>query len=467
MKITFAIVIKDESKAKSKDTIRTIYLRVTSGGKQFYLDTGQRCAIKNFYNKQNQFVRLGTPYADQINSDLREMLRDAELRTARIIAKSGNLDFATLKNSLLGRASSSTIQDILYNKLEEWQHTRNLAKSSYEIYKTAVDSFVKFCNESNYGVIRHEVVNDYTRSRLFNVQYYRVIRTMVAQLEKSGEVPKFTVENLYTIKPTKSLIEKKQVALIESEVEKFYKLWKNWGDGDQEYKKVIGSFVLLCETGMRHCDLITLNHKEVFSTAGISYIEKIAQKVKAKFAVPLSEVAKEILDYYKSEGKYFDFFKDFTNNRSKKNAYNKTLQKMALKLGIQKHISSHVGRHTFITILSQKGVHTANIQSMVGHSDYRMTEKYKSIDKSTAFKDFFASKSNNETGIDPTYQMLIRRIHKKIGPSEAVTKDLNAFLASKGIHDDVQDYLTYKKTMGAAAHYLIGIFFKQNGQIII
>lgn len=54
----------------------------------------------------------------------------------------------------------------------------------------------------------------------------------------------------------------------------------------------------------------------------------------------------------------------------------RVLKEWTQKAGIQKHISFHCARHTFITMLIDNGAGIKTAASLAGHSSTRHTEKY-------------------------------------------------------------------------------------------
>ena len=55
---------------------------------------------------------------------------------------------------------------------------------------------------------------------------------------------------------------------------------------------------------------------------------------------------------------------------------NKQLKRVATKAGIEKNITTHVGRHTFATLLLTKGAGIYDVQELLGHHDVKVTQVY-------------------------------------------------------------------------------------------
>ena len=55
---------------------------------------------------------------------------------------------------------------------------------------------------------------------------------------------------------------------------------------------------------------------------------------------------------------------------------NKRLKRIAVKAGIKKNLSTHVGRHSFATMLISGNINLAVIKELLGHSDVKITQVY-------------------------------------------------------------------------------------------
>ena len=59
--------------------------------------------------------------------------------------------------------------------------------------------------------------------------------------------------------------------------------------------------------------------------------------------------------------------------------YNVLLKTVAKQCGIEKHLSSHIARHTFATFALTKGVSIESVSKMLGHSNISTTQIYARI----------------------------------------------------------------------------------------
>lgn len=124
-------------------------------------------------------------------------------------------------------------------------------------------------------------------------------------------------------------------------------------------------FVFACYTGLAFTDLSHLSKSDMkIDENGSEWIIKSRQKTKIVSHIPLLPIAKEIWEKY-------DYHLPTLSNQK----YNSYLGEIADVCGIQKHLHSHLARHTFATILLNSGVDMVSVSKILGHSNSKITEK--------------------------------------------------------------------------------------------
>ena len=167
---------------------------------------------------------------------------------------------------------------------------------------------------------------------------------------------------------------------------------------DDEYKLVIAAFNnnkryrLMFEwqyyTGMRIGEVLALRKSDVHITPDRSYVsvtgtysyiqKKRKERTKTKASkrdVDLPPKAVEI--YHEAcELSKVDFL--FVNSKQKTHkppAISKSLKRREIKLNFNKHLTTHIFRHTHISKLAELGVPLHAIKERVGHESSDITEK--------------------------------------------------------------------------------------------
>lgn len=156
--------------------------------------------------------------------------------------------------------------------------------------------------------------------------------------------------------------------LTPSEIMGFY----NYNCGTDSKNRVKDIFVFLCMTGMRHIDVINLNQHHFILKENKTYVQKRSEKIGKFFYLELTNIANDIrlrLDHdfvisnqafnrilkeIGEESKLFDgiFFNQVKNKKFK----------------MYEVLSSHIGRHSFITNLVDAKYPINQIMRMTGHT---------------------------------------------------------------------------------------------------
>lgn len=138
-------------------------------------------------------------------------------------------------------------------------------------------------------------------------------------------------------------------------------------------------FLFSCFTGLRASDVTGLRWGEIVKEydGGLA-VCKIMKKTTQRVTVPLSKPALNFLPIKKDESKPMDFvysLRDIRNMTSH-------IVEWAKDAGIKKHVTFHVARHTFATLVLTQGADIYTVSKLLGHSDVSVTQRYaKVIDK--------------------------------------------------------------------------------------
>lgn len=146
-------------------------------------------------------------------------------------------------------------------------------------------------------------------------------------------------------------------------------------------------FIFECYSGLRISDILTLRWENV-TEEGISIRMRKTGKV---ISVPLQKNVKEMLQKHASEGGNFVFgyLKSMSSDPTSKQetraigvataSINKSLKTIARLAGITKPLSTHIGRHSFATMLLSSGIDLPVIQELMGHHDVKVTQIYAKV----------------------------------------------------------------------------------------
>lgn len=136
--------------------------------------------------------------------------------------------------------------------------------------------------------------------------------------------------------------------------------------------------------GMNFADMAVLTWSDIID----GRIHYVRSKTKGQFNVKVIGMVKDILNYYKSQVRPTKYVfpillkEDLTpqqifNRRHKVSGrFNRHLKEIAKIAGVSKNITVYTFRHSYATLLKQKGIGTDVISELMGHSDVQVTKSY-------------------------------------------------------------------------------------------
>lgn len=146
------------------------------------------------------------------------------------------------------------------------------------------------------------------------------------------------------------------------------------------------TFVFCCFTGLAFCDIKSLKRSEITTDAdGRMWIRKHREKTGELSVIPLLDVPRRLIEKYRNHPKVLlegVVLPVISNQRM--NAYLKEVADLAK---INRHLTSHIARHTFATLSLSNHVPIESISKMLGHSDIRTTQIYAKMQDKTIYED--------------------------------------------------------------------------------
>lgn len=154
------------------------------------------------------------------------------------------------------------------------------------------------------------------------------------------------------------------VYLIESEVKQIIS-YKPRGAAKESLERVRDLFIFQCYTGLSYTDLESFSRDSIQVINGQKEIHGTRNKTGVPYVVLLLPIAEEIADKY-------DYTLPFISNQK----YNDYLGTLIERIGIDKNVTTHTGRHTFGTYLINKGVSIEAIPKIMGHTNMKQSLLY-------------------------------------------------------------------------------------------
>jgi site-specific recombinase XerD len=314
-------------------------------------------------------------YLNSVRINLLQIHRKQSETKSSITAKSIMNEFRGEENEISGVLELFTIHnDRMLQRVEKGQ----LARSTHDRYRHSIKILQQFLEERykrtdyplkevDYAFLRsYEQFLMIDRSCQHNSAMKRMkeLRKIILEAKRMNLILSDPFDN-YTISIQRTEREFLSLAEIES--------IENLDSLPTRLQKIRRAFLFQCYTGISFTDLAHLTKKDiVIDDRGVKWIKFHRKKTGTSSNVPLLPKALSILneqDYKKSPGPLFD-----VPSNQKFNVY---LKEIADKAGIDKVLTSHVGRHTFATTVTlSNGVSIETVAKMLGHRKLSTTQVY-------------------------------------------------------------------------------------------
>lgn len=135
-------------------------------------------------------------------------------------------------------------------------------------------------------------------------------------------------------------------------------------------KQIKNAFLFSCYTGLRLSDIHNLKFSDIQENENNLKITIKMQKTKKYVSVPLVKKAQAIINKQRKTQRENKVF-----NIPEKTWLGSKIKIWVALAGIDKHITFHNARHTFVTLLISSGVDIYVISKLCGHSSVAITER--------------------------------------------------------------------------------------------
>lgn len=163
------------------------------------------------------------------------------------------------------------------------------------------------------------------------------------------------------------------IYLTEDEFKRLVELYRHEELEEQE-QDVLRFFLFMAFTSLHIGDARRVKIEHIYSNE----LHYVRQKTRVQVAIPLSEPAKQLINYYQGDRTRGDLIQGLPSDQH----INRTLKVLCEKVGIYKKISAKAARHTFATLYYKKNKgDLATLSNILGHSSLAMTMIYAHINQ--------------------------------------------------------------------------------------
>jgi site-specific recombinase XerD len=251
-----------------------------------------------------------------------------------------------------------------FAKAEQLKEKGILKNSTIRAQKSSLDKIKEFQDPLYFNEIDTEWLKKFTKwlSTKKNLAWNTVqshlknLRKFIGLAEEAGIYLKIQRKQIKV-----GRFDHRVVFLTAAEINKLDKYY-NSEFIRPSHKYTLQRFLFSCFTGLRISEIYNLTSKNI---AG-GFLNYVGGKP------PYPFISFQLSD---SAMKYIELPHIWSGEISKEKL-NAALKVICNTCGIDKKVSMHIARHTFATQYLLTGGNPVNLQSLMGHSSYRMTEKY-------------------------------------------------------------------------------------------
>ncbi|MCV6608238.1 MAG: tyrosine-type recombinase/integrase [Campylobacterales bacterium] len=274
------------------------------------------------------------------------------------------------------------------------RYEKNLSEKTLKAYRLDLQQFLKFQNIETLSIkdIDKVVLKNYVQFLFKTNLKEKTIKRKLATLKALFSFLEF--EEYLVISPFRklrlSIKEPKRLpkTLTLKEIKKlFYYVYKIKNSISEKrsykYQSIVRDLCvleILFVTGMRVSEISNLKYKDIDLKAWIITLVGKGDKER-KIHICDPEVKTLLLEYLSLKEQTSYFFTNRLSNNLSEQSIRFMIKKYQSLSGIDKHITPHMFRHSFATLLLEEGVDLRYIQHILGHSSISTTQIYTQVNQ--------------------------------------------------------------------------------------
>lgn len=293
----------------------------------------------------------------------------------------------------------NTVIQAITDFIRHCKFEKNLSSKTLTAYKTDLVQFNKFLSETNLLLNIKSISKIELRQYLESLSHLKPksikrkmasLKAMFNYLEFDEQIDINPVRKMrIKIKDPQMLPKVMELKEVSRILKTAYKCKMDITSQDSysflEALRNIIVIELLFSTGARVSEIVNLKADDINLTTGEVIINGKGKK--QRIIQVCNEDLLTLLRGYKKlwEGRMIISGNNFLVNRFNKKMSDQSIRLLVRKLykqaGIKKHITPHVFRHSFATLLLENDVDIKYIQEMLGHSSIAITQIYTHVNK--------------------------------------------------------------------------------------
>lgn len=361
----------DRKHVATKNKKGLVQIEVTSEGKRKWIGT----SVKLYADQWNEKKKVvNSVHSIQLNAMLDGMMSKLNDFILDLFRNDQQFDFEKLNAFLEKSNHSDSFIDFVRTRIED---RADLEESTRKQHRTLLQSLEKFgkinymddltkANITLYDEFLHQ--QGISQPTIYN--YHKRLKRYLHEAMKFGLLDADPYIGLHF---ERGKFEKRKY-LTEEELKMIRACKINMPSID----RVRDLFLFQCYTGLAYADFEKFDfEKDVEEKNGKYIVADRRKKTNEDYKIVLLTPAIEIL-------KKYDYKLPVISNQQ----YNIMLKVVAQYAGIDKNITTHMGRHTFAVFALNNGVSIEIVSKMLGHTNIRTTQIYAKVLNSEVEKGF-------------------------------------------------------------------------------
>lgn len=358
-----------------KDGKGVVEMVITYDRQRKFLSTGVSCLPHQWKDNPKRNIYVSGTGADvELNGILLTMYQKA-YRIVSQQVESGQVDISAIPTLLKAQNVDMTFLDYIM-KRSEMKNVVEYTKWSYQGFYNKLSEYgkIKFFGDITEKAIRdfdewlhayswtekdrygNDVKHTYSQATIGS--YHKNMKNFIADAVIDG----YLKENVYVSKAIK--VDKGKTRIDEFLTAEELEAIENADMHLSSLSESCDLFLMQCYSGMAFVDLMSFDFSEVKGLEDGSVIHGVRHKTGTEFSFVLTDKAREILE------KYGWRLPKLPNQK-----YNARLKMVADAAGIDKNLTSHMGRRSAGMIWLNMGIPIEIVSRCLGHSSIITTQK--------------------------------------------------------------------------------------------
>ena len=365
-------IVFDRHNTASKKVAVPVYVEVTFDKVRNFYNTGIKvkkdqfrndrvcnCGQQVEYNKRIDIVR--NTIIDYINT---------KLENNEAFTLTGLKEYMS-NNSVVGRKDA--FLSFMYQRIYERKITDGTRKGHLSVYHVLKRwGRIKDFSDITQGNIllwnELSITNAIKTKSIYN--YHKVLKLYIREAKLFGYVKENPYDTLHFKRSESS--DRRFLSIDDLDRFKAVKLT------EQPLIKARDCFLFQCYTGLAYVDMCNFDFERMAKEVDGAYrVKNERVKTGNAYNITLLPPAMEILKKY-----------EYHLPVQEMHVYNRNLQAIQYRAGIEQRITSHVGRHSFATVCLNNHIPIEIVKEFLGHKDIKTTAIYAKILDKTVNKEF-------------------------------------------------------------------------------